>query len=77
MDRLRITNSKMWQTNSLHVLRMLHKYGARDMAQFLDIFDRDVLDDEGEAIGIKKTEDEVFFERIVGLLPMFVKDMSN
>lgn len=47
------------------------------MAQFLDIFDRDVLDDEGEAIGVKKTEDDTFFERIVGLLPMFVKKMSN
>ena len=28
------------------VIRMLHLYKTRDLAQFLDIFDRDVLDDE-------------------------------
>lgn len=77
MQGLRVTDSRMWQINSLQVLRMLHKYGAREMAQFLDLFDRDVLDDEGEAIGVIKTEDDTFFERIVGLLPMFVKKMSN
>jgi len=77
MDRLQVTDAAMWQANSQHVLRLLHKYQARDMAQFLDVFDRDVLDDEGEAIGVQKTADDTFFERIVGLLPMFVKDMSN
>ena len=46
------------------------------MAQFLDIFDRDVLDDEGEPLGIKKSDD-IFFERVVGILPMFIKDMSD
>jgi len=46
----------MWQNNSVHVLRMLHKYKARDMAQFLDVFDRDVEDDEGEPIGVIKTD---------------------
>lgn len=55
---------------------MLHKYKARDIAQFLDIFDRDVEDDEGEAIGVIKTDD-VFFERIVGILPMFINQMTN
>jgi hypothetical protein len=55
---------------------MLHRYKARDMAQFLDIFERDVLDDEGESLGIKKSED-LFFEKIVGILPMFIKDMND
>ena len=55
---------------------MLHKFKARDMAQFLDIFDRDILDNDGEPIGVKKAED-VFFEKIVGILPMFIKDMNN
>jgi hypothetical protein len=55
---------------------MLHRFKSRDMAQFLDIFDRDVLDDEGEPLGIKKSDD-IFFERVVGILPMFIKDMSD
>lgn len=60
----------------MHTLRQLHKFKARDMAQFLDLFDRDVLDEMGEPVMINKC-DEVFFERIVGLLPMFVKEMSD
>ena len=55
---------------------MLHKYNARDFAQFLDFFHRDILDDLGEPIILNKTDD-VFFERLAGLLPMYVKDMSN
>jgi hypothetical protein len=55
---------------------MLHKFKARDMAQFLDLFDRDILDNEGEPIGVKKSEDN-FFEKIVGILPMFIKDMND
>jgi len=43
----------------------------------LDVFDRDVLDDEGEPIGVKKIADETFFERIIGLIPMFVKEMNH
>jgi hypothetical protein len=66
----------MWQMNSVHTLRMLHRYKAKDMAQFLDVFDRDVEDDEGEAMGVIKT-DHLFFEKIVGILPMFIKQMTN
>ena len=73
---MRVLDSEFWQLNSMHVLRMLHKYKARDLAQFLDIFDRDVLDDEGESLGVIKTDD-VFFEKIMGILPMFIKDMNN
>jgi hypothetical protein len=32
---------------SENVLRILHKYRGRDMAYFLDLFDREFLDDEG------------------------------
>jgi hypothetical protein len=46
------------------------------MAQFLDLFDREILDEEGEPIFVNKT-DQVFYERIAGILPMFVKDMSS
>lgn len=31
----------------------------------------------GEPLPVKKTVDHVFFERIIGLLPMHVKDMSK
>lgn len=77
MDQMRVTDETMWQTNAQMVLRMLHLYKTRDLSQFLDIFDRDVLDDEGEPIGVKKTADEKLFEQIIGLLPMYVKEMNN
>lgn len=77
MQQMRVKDEAMWQTNAEMVIRMLHCYKTRDMAQFLDIFDRDILDDEGEPIGVKKTADDTFFERIVGLLPMHVKEMNH
>jgi len=55
---------------------MLHKYKPRDFAQFLDLFDREVIDDQGEPLLIRKCED-LFFERLTGLLPMYVKEMTN
>lgn len=76
MDRFKVTDASFWQTNSIHVLRQLHKFKARDFAQFLDIFDSDVEDEMGEPLGIKKCDD-LFFERIIGLYPMYVKEMDN
>lgn len=35
-----------------------------------------MVDDEGENLGVIKTDD-VFFEKIVGILPMFIKQMNN
>ena len=46
------------------------------MAQFLDLFDREVIDQMGDPVPMTKCED-IFFERVVGLLPMFVKKMTN
>lgn len=40
------------------------------------MFHKEMLDEQGEPVFLKKTDD-TFFERIVGLLPMYVKDMSN
>lgn len=57
-------------------MRFLHKYKARDFAQFLDIFDRESYDWQGEPLLFKKADD-IFFERIVGLLPMYVKEMTS
>jgi hypothetical protein len=42
----------------------------------MDVFDRDVKDNEGENLFVVKT-DHIFFERIVGILPMHIKHMTN
>lgn len=55
---------------------MLHRYRPKDFAQFLDLFDREIIDDQGEPLAIKKCDD-VFFEKLAGLLPMFVKEMTK
>jgi hypothetical protein len=47
------------------------------MAVFLDLFDRDFLDDEGEPyIFMEKAKPE-FFERITGFLPLHINAMDN
>ena len=46
------------------------------MAQLLDLYDCDILDEEGEPHNIRKA-DEVFFERIVGILPIQVKYLTK
>jgi hypothetical protein len=73
---LKVNDPEFWQQNANYTLRLLHKYKARDMAQFMDVFDRELLDDEGEPVFLNKAT-PVFFERIAGLLPMFIKDMNN
>ena len=42
----------------------------------LDLYDRDILDSEGEPHLLRKTEKD-FFERIVGILPMQIKHLSK
>ena len=76
LESLKIKDKEFWDENAQHVLRMLHKYKARDFSQFLDIFHKEILDEYGEPIVLNKT-DNVFFERLAGLLPMYVKDMTN
>ncbi len=39
------------------------------MALFLNLYDKEILDEEGEPYAFRKA-DEVFFERIVGILPV-------
>lgn len=59
------------------ILRLLHKYKGRDMATFLYLFDKEVLDDEGEPyLYLAKAKPE-FFERITGLLPMHVGFLND
>ena len=76
LDRLRVRDEIFWQMNAAYVLGMLHKFAARDLAQFLDIFDREILDQMGEPLALQKCDD-LFFERIVGILPMFVPQMNR
>ena len=60
-----------------NVLRLLHKFKGRDLAYFLDVFDREFLDDEGEPYMYVKRADDIFFERIVALLPMYVPHFTR
>jgi hypothetical protein len=77
LDRLVILDQSLWFLTSHHVLRLLHKYKGRDMAVFLDLFDRDFLDDEGEPyIFMEKAQGE-FFERITSFLPLHINAMDN
>jgi len=46
------------------------------MAMMLDLFDADILDDEGEPHLLRKTIAD-FFERVVGILPMQIKHLSK
>ena len=57
LDRLNILDQELWNKCSHHVLRLLHKYKGRDLATCLDLFDKDILDEEGEPHGIRKTHD--------------------
>lgn len=52
LDRLRVRDETFWQMNAAFVLGMLHKFAARDLAQFLDIFDREILDQMGEPLAL-------------------------
>lgn len=77
LDKLKWTDKQMWQSTSENILRLLHKYRGRDMAYFLDLFDRDFLDEEGEPYMKFQRTDDVFFERIVALLPMYLPHFNK
>jgi hypothetical protein len=76
LQGLKIIDPEVWQLASKHSLRILHKYKGRDMAMLLDLYDRDILDGEGEPHLLRKTEAD-FFERVVGILPMHIKHLSK
>lgn len=77
LQQLRILDSEAWQIASRHALRLLHKFKGRDLAMLLDLFDRDILDEDGEPQPVRKTDGEDFFERVVGILPMQIKHLSK
>ena len=76
LQSLKIINQEAWNLCAKHALKMLHKYKGADLATFLDIFDQDLQDEEGETYGIVKA-DNVFFERIVGILPIEIKNLNR
>ena len=76
LQNLKIIDASIWHLASKHALRLLHKYKDRDMAVLLDLYDRDILDQEGEPHLIQKTDSE-FFERVAGILPMNIKHLNN
>jgi hypothetical protein len=46
------------------------------MAMLLDLYDRDILDQEGEPYLLRKANED-FFERVAGILPMHIKHLSR
>ena len=42
----------------------------------MDLFDRDILDDEGEPHVLRKTDDS-YFERITGIIPIHIKGLNK
>lgn len=57
-------------------MRLLHKYKGREMAFLLDIYDADIPDEEGEALPVRKCEEDLF-ERVAGIMPMQIKHLSK
>jgi hypothetical protein len=66
---LRIIDQELWNLAGKNSLKLLHKYNGRELAMLLDLYDKEILDDEGEPHNIRKTEDQ-FFERITCILPI-------
>ena len=86
LSMLRIRDPKAWDITSRRILFLLHKYTARDFAFILHLFDQvkdleygeeeDVISPEALYQKNWKSVSDVipenFFERVVGLLPMFI-----
>lgn len=76
MQRLRIIDQEAWIIASRSALKLLHKFNGSQLSQLMDLFDQDILDDEGEPHILRKTSDD-FFERIVGIIPVHIKRLSR
>lgn len=77
LDRLQIIDAQAWNLTQTNILRLLHKYKGRDMALFFDLFDKEVLNDEGESYLYLEKAPFSFFERLTSLLPMHIAFMDN
>ena len=76
LDKLQIVDSEAWIQTSDQTMRLLHKFKGRDMALFLHLYDKDILDDGEPFLNLEKCKPE-FFERIVGLLPMHINHLNH
>ena len=72
MDRLNILDKEMWNKVADRLMLMVHKLKFREYADCLYLFDKDLRDERGESLSIRKAEPE-FFEKIVSLMPVHVK----
>jgi hypothetical protein len=77
LRKLVINDTKFWYKTSEQILRVLHKYKANELAQLMDLFDTDILDDNGEPITFLKKCEPEFFERITAVLPMHVPSLDG
>jgi len=77
IEKLHWLESEIWFNCEHNILRMLHKFKANDIAEFLDLFDREFTDSNGKELkGFRKAHTE-FFERITAILPMFLPSFNN
>eukprot|EP00347_Sterkiella_histriomuscorum_P012657 403367729 len=76
LQNLRIIDQDIWNLAATNSLKLLHKYSGSQLAQLLDLFDKDILDDEGEPHALRKTDD-TYFERIVGIIPIHIKTLRK
>lgn len=86
LNRLNYNNLDMWNALSAHVIRIIHKFDAKSLANFLDVFvppleealEDDVVYLDKEIERKQKSErcDNGFLQRIVTVLPIHIKDLS-
>jgi len=77
LDGLQILDQSAWNLCQTNILRLLHRYKGRDLALFLDLFEKEVLDDNGDVYLYLQKAPAEFFERIVAILPMHIGFLSN
>lgn len=77
IEKLHWLDSEIWFGCEHNILRLLHKFKANDIANFLDLFDRDFTDSNGRELkGFRKAHAE-FFERLTAILPMYLPSFNN
>ena len=87
MNRLNYNNADYWELVKIHIIKTIHLYSGKELANFLDIFvprieddleDDDVLYFDKEIEKKQKLErgDKEFLQRIINIFPVHVKDLN-
>lgn len=76
LQKLRIIDQEAWNIAARNAQKLLHKFHGSQLSQLMDLFDEEILDDEGEPHVLRKTDD-LFFERITGIIPVHIKSLSR